>query len=147
VLDYQVQYRKNLFSVGRMMDAAVLTEARLGTLYDQLRAGATLRLGKWHSRRGAVLQDGKRFQCYGSWQGQLTGVGYNATLQGGMFNRTSPFTLGPNQVSRLVFGQTAVAVIGWGKVGITLGQTWLSREFRGGKHHCWNYLSLRIDGM
>lgn len=145
VLDYQVQYRKRLLSVGRVLEAGGLAEARLGTLYDQLRAGATLRVGPWPPRPGSERRPGKRFWCYGAWQGQLTGVGYNATLQGGPFNRGSPYTLRPGRVSRLVPGQTAGVVAGWGKVGIAIGQTWLGPEFRGGKPHCWNYLSVRIE--
>ena len=145
VLDYQVQYRQRLLWVGRVLEAGGLAEARLGTLYDQLRAGASLRVGPWHPRPGSARRPGKSFWCYGAWQGQLTGVGYNATLQGGLFNRDSPHTLRPGRVSRVVPGQTAAVVAGWGKVGIAFGQTWLGREFRGGKPHCWNYLSVRIE--
>jgi hypothetical protein len=145
VLDYQAQYRKRLWSAARVLEAGGLAEARLGTLYNQLRAGATLRVGPWHPRLRAARRSRRSFWCYGAWQGQLTGVGYNATLQGGMFNRSSPYTLRPGRVSRLVPGQTAGVVAGWGKVGIAFGQTWLGREFSGGKAHCWNYVSVRIE--
>jgi hypothetical protein len=145
VLDYQVQFRKRLLAVGRVLEAGSLAEVRAGTLYDQLRTGATLRVGKWRPRRGAPARPDRGFRCFGAWEGQLTGVGYNATLQGGVFNRNSPYALSPGRVIRLVWGHTAGAVIGWGRVGIAFGQTWLGREFSGGKAHCWNYLSIRVE--
>ena len=145
VVDYQVQLRKRLLAVGRVLEAGTLAEVRIGTLYDQLRTGATVRFGKWQPRRGTAPGRGKPFRWSGSWEGRLTGVGYNATLQGGVFNRSSPHTLGPERINRLVWEQTAGAVVGWGNVVFAFGQTWLGREFRGGKPHCWNSLTFRIE--
>jgi hypothetical protein len=144
VVDYQLQFRKRLFAVGRVLEAGSLAEARAGSLYNQLRIGSTLRFGKWQLLKGSASRPGKGFRCFGSWQGVMTGVGYNATLQGGLLNRYSRYTLGPERINRLVWGQMAGVFIGWGKFTISFGQTWLSREFQGGKVHCWNYLSIWV---
>jgi hypothetical protein len=147
VLDYQVQLRKRLLTVGRLLEASGLAEVRVGTLYDLLRTGGILHIGSWKSGRGRLAGAGKGFRCFGSWQGHLTGVGFNATLQGGILNRRSPYTLKPNQVNRVLMEHAAAVVVGWGKVEFGFGQTWQSPEFRGGIPHRWNYLSIRIQEM
>jgi hypothetical protein len=147
VFDYQLQFRRRLLSVEQLLEVSGVAEVRIGTLYDLLRTGGSLCFGNQHAGRGKRAVAGKAFRCFVSWQGYLTGVGYNATLQGGMFNRNSPYTLKPDQMNRVLMEQTVAVVVGWGKVGFSFTQTWQSPEFRGGIPHCWNSLSIRIQEM
>lgn len=65
-------------------------------------------------------------------------VGYDATLQGGIFRGAdSPYTLNGHEVNRLVGQITGGAHVGIGKLGLTFSHTYLAPEFTGGRRHAW----------
>jgi lipid A 3-O-deacylase len=103
-----------------------------GTLYDNAAAGVSGRLGR--------IAGPKRFYLYGRAEDRL--VGYDATLQGGLFNHGSPYVLTSAQVRRNVMRADIGAVLDRGRWAVTFSRTYLSREFTGGLSHQWVELSL-----
>jgi lipid A 3-O-deacylase len=143
VLNYSIRFDQGLFS-GRSIEFAVIAGGQAGTLYDNLMAVFYLQLGKMNNRYGSVFQTTaneksfkKRVRYYFSIDLKNKLIIYDATLQGGMFNRESVYKLDGDQISRYVFTGTASVGLGLGKYSLEAGQVYLTPEFAGGRHHFW----------
>ena len=73
------------------------------------------------------------------------GIGYDATLQGGLFNHSSPYTISSGDVSRLVFQGSAGLVFSYGGFQLKGEQFILSPEFRDGWWHKWVSIGLTFS--
>lgn len=91
VLDYRARFDKQLLPLGRAAALLGSAEASVGTLYTYAEVGGRLRAGRFTPYFANAPAVG--WQLYG--EATLNGrlVGYNATLQGGVFNRGSPYVL------------------------------------------------------
>ncbi len=85
---------------------------------------------------------------FGRWQYGIKGgfgfrfVGYNATLQGGLFNKNNIYTLKPEEIERMVAAIHLGMFVRYRKFGIDLSQHYLSPEFKTGKNHFWGRIAL-----
>jgi hypothetical protein len=113
----------------------------MGTLYSDLSVGARFRIGKsndfFQSLKNLTFEKPQNWQLYFEFKPSLKAVAYNATLQGGIFNETSPYTINASEISRLV-----------GVVDLSLNTsfknfyfngtfTWNSKEFESATPHQW----------
>lgn len=131
ILNYSYEVRATIASTP-WGDAQSVTRLRLGTLYTDLGTGASVRVGR--------LGSGSRsLRAYGFLSADARGVGYNATLQGGVFNPDSPYTIAP---SPIVLRGVAGAACHWRGFGAVLSNTWITREFDTGRPHQWLQASL-----
>lgn len=150
VLGYQVAAEKQIAAGGKFAELIGTARASVGTLHTLAATGLLVRAGKMNpyfsdlgvsstvSRAG-----GQKFQIYA--QGRLEGriVGYNATTQGGVFNRQSPYTLKSSQLKRGVVQGSGGLVLSYGGVRFEPSATWVSPEFRGGRAHRWFQFDFR----
>jgi hypothetical protein len=135
-LVYFLRLEKRLAS-GRAGDFGVYADAAAGTLYDNAAAGVSGRAGR--------VEGARRFYAFARAEDTL--VGYDATLQGGLLNRGSPYTLPSASVRRNVMRADIGAVMDMGRWAVAFSRTYLSREFIGGLSHEWVELSVmrRLD--
>ncbi len=147
VLGYRVAYERQLLAVSRFVELLGTAEASVGTLYTYAGAGAQLRLGLLQPYfsslgvAGASSRAGQaQWQLYGysSLQGRL--VGYDATLQGGVFNQTNPYELAASAVARTVARNTTGLVLAHKGFSLEANSTWVSPEFDGARTHRWGQL-------
>jgi len=143
VLNYSIRFDQGFYS-GKGVELAVIAGGQAGTLYDNIMAGLYLQLGKANNRYGSVFQTTghqkpfkKRVRYYFSMDVKNKLIMYDATLQGGMFNRGSVYKLEGSQVNRYVFTGTACFGLGLGRYSLEAEQVFLSPEFDGGRHHFW----------
>ncbi|MGY2130859.1 lipid A deacylase LpxR family protein [Hymenobacter sp. HD11105] len=150
VLGYQVAVEKQVLG-GKFAELIGTARASAGTLHTLAATALMLRVGKMNpyftnlgvtsaaSRRGL-----QKLQVYA--QSRLEGrlVGYNATLQGGIFNQQSPYILRASEISRTVAQGSGGLVLAYGGVQFEPSATWVSPEFRGGRVHRWFQLNLRV---
>jgi hypothetical protein len=132
VLDYDVRLEKTLLRASHA-EFGAYGEACLGTLYTNASAGAT-------GRVGAIDRKRRRFYFFASAEEKL--VGYDATLQGGLLNRGSPYVLTSEQVRRSVMRGNVGFAVDYGRWAVEADRTYLSREFTTGLSHEWVEISL-----
>jgi lipid A 3-O-deacylase len=151
VLAYRVGFEKQLLHLGRVAELIGGGQATLGTLYTFAAGNLLLRTGKMngyfqnlgissrHNRQGL-----QRFQFYG--QGGLSGrlVGYNATLQGGLLNPHSPYTLKASQVNRALRQATAGLVGTYQGVSFESAVVWITPEFEHARPHKWMHFEVKF---
>ncbi len=131
-LDYSLRLDKTLAGA-RYGDFGVYGEATAGTLRDNAALGAFGRVGRIEAG------EQRRLYLFGRAESKL--IGYDATLQGGLFNRGSPYVLTSPQVRRNVLRADIGLAVDRGRYALIITRTFLSREFVGGLAHQWVELS------
>ncbi len=150
ILNYNIQYQQGLL---RTKPVELIGEAgaRLGTLYTQAALGAIVRFGWMNayfsdlgiSNKNARNLGGlRKFQFYGYGRSRGILVGYNATMQGGIFNRHNFYTMPARQIKRTVLeSQTGLILLIKG-LRLETGVTFISPEFTGGRPHKWMHFNV-----
>jgi lipid A 3-O-deacylase len=151
VLGYEAKVEKQLLALGQVAELNGAASASLGTLQTYAAAGTTLRVGLRQPTFGSLgvanrenRLGRRRVQAYGEAQVEGRLVGYNATLQGGLFNRRNPYVLPASSVRRAVVQSTGTLGLGYAGVRVETALTWISPEFTGSRTHRWNTISIRV---
>lgn len=147
VLGYRAAYEQRLLAAGRWAELGGSAEASLGTLYTYAGVGGRLRAGWFDSYFASPAgprshASRRRWQAYA--EATLTGrlVGYDATLQGGVFNRSSLYVLAASQVRRTVLHSTGSLVLAHEGLSFTATAAYVGPEFSGACPHRWGALGL-----
>ena len=144
-INYELSHERQLLEVPHVVSIHSNAQLRLGTLSDKLQAGFTLTLGKFDSPLSSSIQrSGRGFQFYLYSQSLGAVVGYDATLQGGLFNRHSPYTLKGSELKRFTFQNNYGIVLRFWKIYAEYYRTYLSREFKTGREHSWGGVKLGV---
>jgi lipid A 3-O-deacylase len=150
VLNYQVTFDKGVFEQ-KGINLNLVSTASLGTLYTNISGGFQLRAG-WMNpyfanlgiarRERLSLNHLQKAQCYFFLKGSGKLVGYDATLEGGMINKSSVYTMPASNLSRLVFQTSAGLTITYGGFLFEAEQLLLSPEFTDGLWHKWVHIGI-----
>lgn len=150
VLNYSIGYEKGIIS-GKNFEFLLASTGNVGTLYTNFGGGGQLRAGwfnPYFSNLGIakkqVLQSSglRKVQFFIFIKGSGKLVGYDATLQGGFFNKTSSYTLPSDKISRVVFQGSAGVAFSLNGIRLDAEQFILSPEFHDGWWHKWVHLAL-----
>ena len=133
IVNYEVGIERQAARAGDALLVTTSGVARIGTFSTAATLSTTLMLGRIGTPFRAAPDPHRRFWVYV--KPQLNAVGYDATLQGGMFNRSSPYTIRARDVARLVYRQQVGVVYRSGSRFIEYYRTDATREFRGGLAH------------
>lgn len=143
VFNYEFNIEKELYSLPNIIALQTNANIAVGTLSDKAQAGFTLALGKFGS---PFIQPEtayrKNFRLYIYRQPAVSLIGYDATLQGGLFNRSSPYFIQAKEMSRLTFQNTSGLVVNISRLYLEYNRTFLTREFRAGKRHQWGGVKI-----
>ncbi len=142
ILNYQVNYEKKLAGNNRNFLLNGAAEARLGTLNTNLTTGIQLMAGRFNERFEPVVKSPKKIEYYFYAQGRVRFVGYNASLQGGLVNRNSPYTIPASSINHTVFQADAGLILNLRKLFLSYTQSYITREFSTGTYHRWGGVSL-----
>lgn len=144
-INYELHHERQLLEVPHLLSLHSDARLRLGTLSDKVQAGFTLTLGKFDSPLTSSTKSANRnFQFYLYSQSLGSAVGYDATLQGGLFNRNSPYTLKGSELNRFIFQNNYGIVLHFWKIYAEYYRTYLSREFKSGREHSWGGVKLGV---
>ena len=145
VVNYELNHEKQLLAVTDFLSVNTNAQVRLGTLSDKVQAGLTLSLGYSDSAFDLPNKPRKKdLQIYVYSQPLGSLVAYDATLQGGLFNRSSPYTLTAGEINRFTFQHNYGVVLKVRKLYAEYYRTYLSREFKSGRTHVWGGVKLGI---
>ncbi|HTX88415.1 MAG TPA: lipid A deacylase LpxR family protein [Bacteroidales bacterium] len=150
VLNYNLLMEKGLIHE-KHLELNAEAAAQLGTLYTNIEGGFHLRAGLMNpyfanlgvSKRDRTRELGLRnSQVFFFVKSSCRLVGYDATLEGGLFNHTSPYTMPASEISRFMWESSAgLSFVIYG-VRLDAEQYFLSPEFHGGKWHFWVHAGL-----
>jgi lipid A 3-O-deacylase len=130
ILNYEAGLEQQVANYRSRVNVSAHTMARVGTYNTGTAVGATVLAGQVGSPfRANDKPSGAAFVYL---KPQIHIVGYDATLQGGLFNRSSPYTVPSHDVRRLVYRQSIGAVFRRGSWYAEYYRSVVSPEFRGG---------------
>jgi len=135
ILNYQVNAENGIFEYSNHFSISTYGSARVGTLSDKLSAGCTAILGNFISPFNQKVSARQPFQWY--MYGQVFGnaVGYDATLQGGVFNHSSVYTIPSSEINRLTFQNKFGFVLLFQSLYLEYYHTGLTKEFKTSLYH------------
>lgn len=143
VINYAVQFQKELFNYKNLVALNTETQIQIGTLTNKAQAGLTMRLGKFNAPFSNLSNGfGRHFQCY-IYNQPLVGFNvYDATLQGGVFSRNSPYKLTSSQINRVTFQDNFGVIVQCWRLYLEYYQSFLTSEFRTGMDHRWGGVKI-----
>ena len=142
VINYQLIYEKRILTTLRCIELQIYSSANLGTLFTNASVGITSIFGRFNSALSNGLYSNK-FEIYLYSQPVANLIGYDATLRGGLFNK-SPYTIDRASVERITFQYNFGLVIKSKKLYLEYSRTYLSPEFKNGPTAGWG--GIRIGG-
>jgi len=142
VLNYQVDFEQRIVSAGHyfMLDGDAM--GRVGTLSDKASFGITLMGGYFDSPFSRDIARGKNFRIYAYERPEVDIVGYDATLEGGVFNHTSPYTLSPKDIETFVLQNRFGFVVVYRRVYLEYFQSLIGSEFVHENYHVWGGIQI-----
>jgi hypothetical protein len=152
VLNYSLRLEKGVWSA-RHAEVILNAAGEAGTLYTNLAGGFQFRAGGINPyfanlgvARQRTLQNAglRKFQVAFYIKGTGKLVGYDATLQGGMFNKSSSYTLPGSEISRAVFQGSAGVSVSYNGFRLDMEQFLLSPDFHNGWWHKYVHIALNF---
>ncbi len=137
IANYEVNYEKQLLSAGKWLSVDADAMVRAGTLSDKAQVGATLMVGYFDSPFSDIVTGKNNFRIYAYQHSEVAAIAYDATLQGGMFNHSSPYTIFAKDVNRITYRNRLGIVGTYKRITMEYFQSFITREFETGKPHAW----------
>jgi hypothetical protein len=142
IVNYRVGYEKKLVSINHAFVLNAAAEIKAGTLNDKISTGFNFMTGHFNDPFRDLSKSRKKIEYYFYGQSRLHAIGYDASLQGGLFNRSSPYTIAAADITRISFQADAGIVVNFRKLYACYSQSYLTKEFRTGLHHRWGGISI-----
>ncbi len=144
IVNYQVDYEKQLVHAGKIFSLDAEGMARAGTLSDKAGIGTTLMFGYFDSPFSGAQASGSNFRIYAYEHPGFNFIGYDATMQGGLFDRTSPYTIPSGDIERVTFENRFGFVVVYRRLYLEYFQSYLSSEFKTGDYHVWGGVQIAV---
>lgn len=109
IINYQVDYEKQLFRYRDLFSLQAKARAIFGTLFTNGSIGVNGTFGILNSPFSSTHKK-NGFKLYVYAQPLFSIIGYDATLQGGIFNKKSPYTISSGDMERLT-GQLNYGIV------------------------------------
>ncbi len=146
ILTYGLGIEQGLFT-SKYFEAMALGDLRAGTIYDDLSLGLMVRTGfmaGYFEQLGIIKNATKnKFQCYVFAKGKTKFVGYNATVQGGLFDKDI-HSLPDASINRYVLQGTYGIVVAFKRFSAEYTKVVQSPEFERGRYHGWGRCALTL---
>jgi lipid A 3-O-deacylase len=134
-LNYQLNYEREFLRL-QQFSLSSNASARIGTLSTKASLGITGMLGNFYTPfSSGKCTPVKKVQFYLYDMPALNAVGYDATLQGGLFNRSSVYTIPDKDINRIVFVNKWGIVLILKRLYFEYYQSWSSPEFSTTVYH------------
>ncbi len=140
LLNYQINFEKELFGSWGWLSLGSFSTIRAGTLSDKLATGFSLMTGRFSSPYQVSNTALKKWYWHLYYQPLISLVGYDASLEGPLFNRSSPYTIPAGEIRRVTFQHRYGVVIMRKGLYLEYFQTGTTEEFN-------NYIFHRTGGI
>lgn len=140
--NYQVQYEKQILSYKQLLSVSVGAGGNAGTLNTSANGSISIMAGYFHNPYNSHNTATKRWSMYGYLSSEGRYVLYNASLQGGMLDKKSPYTLSSSDITRSVAKIRYGIRLSYGGIFLEYFKVLLSREFETGKPHAYGGLQI-----
>tara|TARA_R110002012_G_scaffold263456_1_gene446311 strand:- start:153519 stop:154481 length:963 start_codon:yes stop_codon:yes gene_type:complete len=141
VLNYEVGYEKQLFRFHNLVSLQANANAKVGTLFTNGSIGVNTVFGIINDPYLSA-QESKRFFFYGYAQTLVNSIGYDATLEGGLFNKTSPYTIASSDIERFTGQLNYGIVLRTKTLYFEYSRSTITKEFESGDSYGWGGVKI-----
>jgi hypothetical protein len=141
VLNYEVGYEKQLFRYHNLISLQANANAKVGTLFTNGSIGVNTTFGIINDLFSSA-QESKRFFFYGYAQPVVHIIGYDATLQGGLFNEKSPYTIASRDMERFTGQLNYGIVLRTKTLYFEYSRAISTKEFESGDSYGWGGVKI-----
>ncbi|MBC3789566.1 lipid A deacylase LpxR family protein [Spirosoma utsteinense] len=145
IVNYTLAYDQQLYAYRRLVLVSASVQAQAGTFANRLQTGIVVMAGRFDSPFAARTRRRLPMQVYVFAQPLIGLVAYDASLQGGLFNRSSPYVIQANQLARTTVQVNLGAVFRYKNLYLEYDQSTLSREFVTGRPHRWGGVKIGVS--
>lgn len=146
ILNYSLGLEQGLFS-SNYFEAIASGDLRAGTIYDDVSLSLMVRGGfmaGYFKQLGIIRNATKnKFQFYAFAKAKTKFVGYNAPMQGGLFDKDI-HSLPASSINRYVLQGTYGIVIAYKRFSAEYTKVYQSPEFVRGRYHGWGHCNITI---
>ncbi|WP_424001699.1 lipid A deacylase LpxR family protein [Maribacter sp. IgM3_T14_3] len=136
VLNYKIGYEKQIFNYKNLGNIQAITSLQVGTLFTNTSFGFNSTVGLLDnpfSRNGTY----SKFKFYAFAQPTVNVVGFDATLQGGIFTNDNPYTISSKNIERLTAQIDYGLILKYRKLYLEYTLTTITKEFTSGNSAHW----------
>ena len=144
VINYELGYEKQLFQAKNWFSLSGNSALLAGTLYTNASVGLQSTFGIINSPYNS-LNSKKQFQFYGYSQILGSAIIYDATLQGGVFNTRSVYTIADSQIERFTGQFNYGVILQLKKLHLEYFRAVLTREFKTGAPTKWGGIRIGLQ--
>jgi lipid A 3-O-deacylase len=141
VLNYELGFEKQLFRYRNLFSLQTNSTVRVGTLFSNLSSGINATFGIINSPFTSVSNPNK-FCIYLYSQPIVNAIGYDASLQGGMFNNRSPYTISTTAIQRFTFQHNYGLVVQTKSMYFEYSRATITNEFQLGNFAKWGGIKI-----
>jgi hypothetical protein len=141
VINYEVGYEKQLIRFQNLFSVQANMNAKVGTLFTNGSVGLNSTFG-FINNPFTTTKERNGFKLYGYAQPILNVVGYDATLQGGLFNKQSPYTISLNNIERFTGQFNYGIVLKTKTLYFEYSRSVISKEFTTGNAYKWGGIKI-----
>jgi lipid A 3-O-deacylase len=144
VLNYEIGIEKNILRSKKYFLLNGFANARAGTLNDKLSTGFVLMIGKINSAITTTFSANEnndksatkeKFTFHMYMQPIINMVGYDATMQGGIFTKNNVYTIPSNNIERITFEGNVGIVLKIEGIYLEYFLSRITKEFSAGLSH------------
>ncbi len=129
VVNYMIRYEKQLLQFRDFFSLQAASTLQAGTLFTHASIGLNATIGIINTPF-APLKNGRKFELYLYSEPVVTAVAYDATLQGGVFNHKSPYTIADSDIERFTAQHNYGIILQTKRLYFEYSRTAITREFR-----------------
>jgi lipid A 3-O-deacylase len=141
-LNYQVHYEKQILSYKQLLSLSVGAGGNAGTLHTSATGSVSVLVGYFQNPYNAHRSSPNKWSIYGYINSEAKYVLYNATLQGGLLDKRSPYTLSAAQLTRTIASLRYGVRLSYGGIFLEYFKAVLTREFETGKPHAYGGIQI-----
>lgn len=144
VLNYEIAIEKQLININNQFNLQTNTYARLGTLFTNASIGLNANLGNLNNGFGSPNPT-KKFKWYVYGQPLVNAIAYDATLQGGLINDKSVYTIPKSDIEHFTFQVNYGLVLQFGGMYLEYSRAYLTKEFSTGTKANWGGVHVGVS--
>jgi lipid A 3-O-deacylase len=151
VLNYEVGFEKNVLRIRDIFVFNGLASGRVGTLSTKGSAGIVMMFGSMNSKiqqafggKGGPFVEEKKLRFHAYIQPLVNAIGYDATLQGGVFNHSSPYVISAGDVSRFTAQVNYGVVATFNAMYLEYYKSAITKEWETGTSHRWGGIRIGV---
>ncbi len=144
VLNYKIDFEKQMYRYNTLFSLQSVAYIQLGTLFTKAAVGFNTTIGLIDLPFSDSVNS-SAFKLYAYAQPVVSIIGYDATLQGGIFTNDNPYEISLKDIDRVTAQIDYGLILKYKKLYLEYTRTAITREFKSGNAAKWGGFRVGYD--